>query len=233
MRAMILAAGRGERMRPLTDTCPKPLLTVHGQPLIAWHLAALARAGVREVVINTAHLEDQFPAALGDGSRWGLTLHYAMEGRLYGGALETAGGVASALPLLAPQGHEPFWVVSADIYAPGFAFEPALAAAFAAGPDAAWLWVVPNPEFSPGGDFALQGDRLVREAQPRPYTYANFALMRPALVAGVAPGQRAALAPCLFRAADAGRLGGRVLTGAWHNVGTPAQLAALNAGAPA
>lgn len=233
MRAMILAAGRGERMRPLTDTCPKPLLAVRGQPLIAWHLAALARAGVREVVINTAHLEDQFPAALGDGNRWGLRLHYAAEGRLYGGALETAGGVASALPLLAPHGDEPFWVVSADIYAPDFAFDTALAQAFAASTDEAWIWVVPNPEFNPKGDFALASDRLLRDAEPRPYTYANFALMRPALVAGVAPGQRAALAPCLFRAAAAGRLGGRVYGGEWHNVGTPAQLAALNAGARA
>ena len=100
--ALILAAGRGERLRPLTDHTPKPLLAVRGQPLIAWHLAALAAAGVREVVINTAWLEPQFPAVLGDGSRWGLRLHYSCEGRDHGGALETAGGIAKALPLLAP-----------------------------------------------------------------------------------------------------------------------------------
>ncbi|OYU74028.1 MAG: mannose-1-phosphate guanylyltransferase, partial [Burkholderiales bacterium PBB5] len=99
-RALILAAGRGERMRPQTDTCPKPLLPVAGRPMIEWHLMALAAAGVREVVINTAWLEDHFPAALGDGSRWGLAIHYSMEGRDHGGPLETAGGIAKALPLL-------------------------------------------------------------------------------------------------------------------------------------
>ena len=120
MKALILAAGRGERMRPLTDTTPKPLLPVRGKPLIEWHLEALARAGVREVVVNTAWLEEQFPAALGDGSRWGLSIRYSTEGRDHGGALETAGGIRKALPWLAPRGDESFWVVSGDIFMPGF-----------------------------------------------------------------------------------------------------------------
>ena len=118
-KALILAAGRGERMRPLTDTCPKPLLPVAGRPMIEWHLMALAAAGVREVVINTAWLEDRFPAALGDGSRWGLVIHYSMEGRDHGGPLETAGGIAKALPLLG----EVFWLVSGDIVVPGWQFD--------------------------------------------------------------------------------------------------------------
>jgi MurNAc alpha-1-phosphate uridylyltransferase len=230
-RALILAAGRGERMRPLTDATPKPLLRVHGKPLIEYHLEALARAGVREVVVNTAWLEQQFPAALGDGSRWGLTIHYSMEGRDHGGALETAGGIAKALPLLAPTGTEVFWVVSGDIFAPGFAFASADLAAFESSRDDALLWVVPNPGFNTRGDFALAApDRLERGADtlPRPWTYANLALVRPALVAGVPAGQRAALGPLLFTSADASRLAGRVLEGVWENVGTPQQLAALN-----
>jgi MurNAc alpha-1-phosphate uridylyltransferase len=235
-RALILAAGRGERMRPLTDATPKPLLAVHGRPLIEYHLQALARAGVREVVVNTAWLEDRFPAVLGDGRRWGLKIHYSTEGRDHGGALETAGGIAKALPLLAPTGTEAFWVVSGDIYAPGFAYSADDVAAFEAGPDDAWLWLVPNPGFNTRGDFAwAPPDRLQRgpDGTPRPWTYANLALVRPRLVAGVAVGHKAALGPLLFASAEAGRLGGRVLQGAWENVGTPEQLAALNAAAQA
>ncbi|HMO49428.1 MAG TPA: nucleotidyltransferase family protein [Rubrivivax sp.] len=228
MKALILAAGRGERMRPLTDTCPKPLLPLRGQPLIAWHLRALARAGVREVVINTAWLEEQFPQALGDGSRWGLRIRYSTEGRDHAGALETAGGIRKALPWLAPRGDEAFWVVSGDIFMPGFEFDAALARDFAAGSDLGMLWLVPNPEFHAGGDFELDAGRL-RRGDPRRWTYANVALLRPALVAALPPGQRAALGPLLFEAAAADRLAGRVLQGEWHNLGTPAQLAALNA----
>ena len=121
MKAIILAAGRGERMRPLTDACPKPLLRVRGKALIEWHLEGLARGGVREVVINTAWLEAKFPATLGDGSRFGLTLRYSTEGQDWGGALETAGGIARALPLL----QESFWVVGGDVYVPGFEFSRA------------------------------------------------------------------------------------------------------------
>jgi len=227
MRALILAAGRGERMRPLTDTTPKPLLPLRGKPMIEWHLEALARAGVREVVINTAWLEEQFPAALGDGARWGLAIRYSTEGRDHGGALETAGGIRKALPWLAPRGDEAFWVVSGDIFMPGFEFDLGLAAAFAAGPDLGLLWLVPNPSFHGSGDFRLDGTRLRRGA-PQPWTYANVVLLRPALVASLPPGQRAPLGPLLFEAAAADRLAGRVLDGAWHNLGTPAQLMALN-----
>lgn len=231
MRALILAAGRGERMRPLTDTTPKPLLPVRGKPLIEWHLEALARVGVREVVINTAWLEAQFPAALGDGARWGLRIHYSMEGHDHGGALETAGGIRKALPWLAPRGDEAFWVVSGDIFMPGFVFDAQLAQDFDAGTDLGLLWLVPNPGFHARGDFDLQGTRLTRGAAgtPHAFTYANVALLRPGLVAALPLGQRAPLGPLLFEAATAGRLAGRVLEGPWHNIGTPAQLAAADA----
>lgn len=226
--ALILAAGRGARMRPLTDATPKPLLPVAGRPMIEWHLLALAAAGVRQVVVNTAWLEDQFQAVLGDGSRFGLAIHYSHEGRDHGGALETAGGIAKALPLLGRQ----FWLVSGDIVAPGFAFDAATARRFADGQDDAHLWLVPNPDFHAAGDFALQGGRVQRPpaGQPRPLTYANLALVRDRLVAGITAGQHAPLGPCLFASAAAGRLGGELLPGAWHNVGTPAQLATVNAG---
>ncbi len=227
LKALILAAGRGERMRPLTDHTPKPLLPLRGRPMIEWHLLALAAAGVQEVVINTAWLEPMFPAALGDGARFGLRIHYSTEGRDHGGALETAGGIAKALPLLAPNGDEAFWLVSGDIHAPGFDFSRADAQAFSDGTDLGLLWVVPQPDFRPGGDFALSpGGRLSRSGTLA-WTYANLALLRPAMVEGTVPGTRAALGPCLFRAADAGRLAGRPWAGEWHNVGTPEQLAAL------
>jgi MurNAc alpha-1-phosphate uridylyltransferase len=231
MRALILAAGRGERMRPLTDSTPKPLLPVRGRPMIEWHLQALARAGVREVVINTAWLEEQFPAMLGDGARWGLSIRYSMEGRDHGGALETAGGIRKALPWLAPRGDEAFWVVSGDLFLPGFGFDAGLAAGFAAGTDLGLLWLVPNPPFHGRGDFDLEGQRLRRGAAgtAHAWTYANVALLRPALVASLPFGERAALGPLLFAAAADDRLAGRVLDGPWHNLGTPAQLAALNA----
>jgi MurNAc alpha-1-phosphate uridylyltransferase len=228
-RALILAAGRGERMRPLSDTCPKPLLRVRGRPLIEWHLEALAAGGVREVVINTAWLEEAFPAALGDGARFGLSISYSAEGRDHGGALETAGGIATALPRLAPRGDEPFWVVSGDVFAPGFEFAPGHVETFAASDDLAAIWLVPNPPWHAAGDFAIEGSRAVRggAGTPRPFTYANLALVRPALVAGIAPGTKAALGPLLFDAAHAGRLAAHRLAGEWHNVGTPEQLAAL------
>ncbi|HEX2011957.1 MAG TPA: sugar phosphate nucleotidyltransferase, partial [Roseateles sp.] len=129
MRAIILAAGRGERMRPLTDHTPKPLLPVRGKPLIAWHIEALAAAGVRDIVINTAWLGEQFPQTLGDGSAFGVRLHYSPEQE----ALETGGGVAKALPLLTADGDDSFWVVSADVFLPDYRFDAAQAARFAAG----------------------------------------------------------------------------------------------------
>lgn len=229
MRALVLAAGRGERMRPLSDHTPKPLLVVRGRPLIEWHLLALAGAGVREVVINTAWLEDRIIAALGDGARFGLTIRFSLEGRDHGGALETAGGIAKALPLLVDADDEAFWLVSADIFAPSFRFDAQHAARFAASDDVAHLWLVPNPPFHTGGDFVLDPEgRLRREpATDRRWTYANIALCRPALVDSIAPGRRAALGPLLFDAAAADRLSGEALSGEWHNIGTPEQLAAL------
>ncbi|PZP92827.1 MAG: mannose-1-phosphate guanylyltransferase [Variovorax paradoxus] len=230
--AMVLAAGRGERMRPLSDRTPKPLLPVHGKPMIVWHLEALARAGVQRVVVNTAWLEEQIPAALGDGSRWGLTIDYSMEGRDHGGALETAGGIAKALPLL----DECFWLVSGDIHAPDFAYDAARAAAFVAQPGRlAHLWLVPNPDFHPAGDFGIAADGLaLADAGPdgRRWTYGNFALMRKALCAGVPVGQKAALGPLLQAAVRDRQVGAEVYRGAWHNIGTPAQLAALDGAAP-
>ncbi|HSI52048.1 MAG TPA: nucleotidyltransferase family protein [Ideonella sp.] len=227
-RALVLAAGRGERMRPLTDTTPKPLLQVRGKPLIEWHLEALAAAGVREVVVNTAWLEDQFPAALGDGSRWGLTLHHSMEGRDHGGALETAGGIAKALPLLAPQGNEPFWVVSGDVFLPGFPFDAADVAAFASSALDAQLWLVPNAPHHPHGDFGISAAGLAVADAPERYTWASVGLFRPAMFSDIAPGTRLALRPRLDAAIAAGRLGARLWTGPWTDVGTVERLDALN-----
>jgi len=227
-RALILAAGRGERMRPLTDACPKPLLPVRGKPLIECHLGALAHAGVREVVINTAWLEEQFPAALGDGRRWGLTIHYSMEGRDHGGALETAGGIAKALPVLAPHGDEAFWVVSGDVFLPGFAFEAADAAAFAASDRWADLWLVANAPHHPQGDFGISPQGLaVRDAAEK-FTWASVGLFRPTLFHDIPPGTRMALRPKLEAAIDAQRLGAHRWHGAWTDVGTVERLDALN-----
>lgn len=227
LKALILAAGRGERMRPLTDRTPKPLLPARGKPLIEWHLEALARAGVRDVVINTAWLEEQFPAVLGEGERWGLRIRYSTEGRDHGGALETAGGIAKALPWLG----ECFWVVSGDIHAPDFDFDADTANRFArTTQDDSLLWLVPNPPFNEIGDFALDGNgRLSRPDDPaqRRWTYANLALVRARQVQGVVPGTPAKLGPLLFASAQQGRLAGRVWQGAWHNLGTPEQLAEL------
>jgi MurNAc alpha-1-phosphate uridylyltransferase len=231
MKALILAAGRGERMRPLTDSTPKPLLRVRGKRLIEWHLEALARAGVREVVINTAWLEEQFPAALGDGSRCGVSIRWSTEGRDHGGALETAGGIAKALPWLG----EVFWVVSADIFAPGFGFDAAAAERFAARTELlAHLWLVPNPAFHARGDFGLDADGygLADGVGPdgRRWTYANFALVRAGLCAHLAPGTKAALGPLLYSAMRERRVSAEVWRGEWHNVGTPEQLRALDGG---
>ncbi len=228
MKALILAAGRGERMRPLTDHTPKPLLVVRGRPLIAWHLEALARAGVREVVVNTAWLEAQFPRVLGDGSAFGLRIAYSFEGRDHGGALETAGGIAKALPLLTAAPDDPFWVVSGDVFLPGFAFDATDAAAFARSDRLGHLWLVPNAPHHPQGDFAIDAEGLATlDGQPR-YTWASVGLMRAGLVDGVAPGTRMALRPCLERAIAARRLGAERWPGDWTDVGTIERLEALN-----
>jgi MurNAc alpha-1-phosphate uridylyltransferase len=231
--ALILCAGRGERMRPLTDRTPKPLLPVHGKPLVVWQLEALAQAGVREVVINTAWLEDQFPAALGDGSRFGLHIRYSMEGRDHGGALETAGGIVAAGPLL---GRDRFWVVAGDAWLPDFAFDAAVASAFAhQRHDLGWIWLVPNPDHHPDGDFALgsdgpDADRVLARNDRRSraaYTYSTVGLFDLKLVANVTLGERSALRPHLDAAIAQGRLGGRLYLGRWTDVGTPARWQAL------
>jgi MurNAc alpha-1-phosphate uridylyltransferase len=228
--ALILAAGRGERMRPLTDACPKPLLAVRGRPLIEWHLQALAAAGVKRVVVNTAWLEERFPAALGDGARWGLSIHYSREGRDHGGALETAGGIAKALPHLVQRPRDAFWVVSGDVFLPGFPFEAAAADRFARGPTLAHLWLVPNPPHHREGDFGLDAARgLATAAAPR-WTWASVGLFRATMFDGVAPDRPLKLRPLLDAALAAGRLGAERWDGTWVDVGTPERLAAAQTG---
>ncbi|WP_409519963.1 NDP-sugar synthase [Pulveribacter sp.] len=317
---MLLAAGRGERMRPLTDTCPKPLLPVRGQPLLHWHLSALAAAGVRRAVINTAWLGAQIrqrfgesflllpplgedrdggrlaqdaaadgrsaagphpspppkgegaaPAPVwllpplgegGDGGRLAegaraeissdfsheplsnkdtaLSISYSNEANDFGHALETAGGIARALPLLdAPV----FWLAAGDVFAPDFTFDAAAAQRFAASDALAHLWLVPNPAHHPRGDFGLSPDGRVLdlpEGDPRQrHTYSTIALLRAELFAppwcDIAPGNpggaAAPLAPLLRRALNAGRVTGALYTGRWVDVGTPERLAQLNGGA--
>lgn len=235
-QAMVLAAGRGVRMRPLTDTTPKPLLEVRGFALMHWHLAALAQAGVRRTVINTAWLEAQVSAYFGTRFHQ-LELRYSHELRDCGGALETAGGIVRALPHL----DEVFWVVAGDVFAPDFPFAPERLRAFAASGQLAHLWLVPNPEHHPRGDFGLSPDGLalnLPEDHPGPrYTYSTIALFRKAffrppicdIEAGNPHGDRAALAPMLRRAMDGGLVGATLYDGAWTDVGTPDRLAALNA----
>jgi MurNAc alpha-1-phosphate uridylyltransferase len=215
MKAMLLAAGRGERMRPLTDHTPKPLLRVGGKPLIAWHLGALARAGVREVVINLSWLGEQIRAALGEGEEFGLRILYSEEGSP---PLETGGGIFQALPLLGP---EPFLVVNGDTFTDvdlGSLRLPALADAR--------LVMVPNPPQHPAGDFVLEGDSIVEGARSR-LTYSGIGIFSPALFANCQAG-RFALLPLLKRAIAAGRLQGQRHDGLWLDIGTPERLAALN-----
>jgi MurNAc alpha-1-phosphate uridylyltransferase len=207
MKAMIFAAGRGERMRPLTDTCPKPLLKVRGRPLITWHVLNLVRAGIVDIVINHSHLGHMIEAELGDGSRYGARIVYSHEPS----PLETAGGVANALHLL---GDEPFLAVSGDIYAPYFDFTEALDAlkdkdavgqVYAVDQrDIAWLWLTPNPWHNPEGDFALDMYTLRNEGDVK-------------------------FGPLMRQYIEQGRIGGEVYHGQWVNVGTVGQLEELNA----
>lgn len=219
MRAMILAAGRGERMRPLTDHTPKPLLSVGGKPLIVWHLERLARAGCRQVVINHAHLGEQIPAALGDGGAWGLDIRYSPEPP---GALETAGGIARALPLM---GHEPFLVLNGDIFCD---WDPAAALALDMQDRLAHLVLVDNPPHHPAGDFALVDGRVGNQEAGR-LTFAGIGIYAPVLFAGLDPDQPAKLAPLLRTAADAGQVSGERHGGRWVDVGTPERLRELDA----
>ncbi|KQV47725.1 N-acetylmuramate alpha-1-phosphate uridylyltransferase MurU [Duganella sp. Root336D2] len=231
MKAMILAAGRGERMRPLTDTCPKPLLKVRGRPLIVWHIMNLVRAGITEIVINHAHLGHMVEEALGDGAQFGARIQYSPEAE----ALETAGGVANALHLL---GDEPFLVLSGDIYCPHFDFSEALDVLKdndhrgdpypAHVRDIAWIWLTPNPWHNPEGDFALKLYTVSGQGTPK-WNFANIGVYHPEMFAGIKPGQKAGLGKLLFEYADQGRIGGEIYQDEWVNVGTVRQLEELNA----
>lgn len=214
---MILAAGRGERMRPLTDTTPKPLLEAGGKPLAVWTIEALARAGFTDLVMNVSHLADRIEAALGDGRRFGVRLAYSREPE----ALETAGGIATALPLL---GEAPFAVVNGDI-ATGYDFRRLRA--FAAMEGRAHLVLVPNPPHHPRGDFALEGDRVANDGAER-YTFSGIGVYAPALFAGIAAGEKKQLAAVLRPQIAEGRVTGECYDGRWLDIGTPERLAGLD-----
>jgi N-acetyl-alpha-D-muramate 1-phosphate uridylyltransferase len=252
--AMILAAGRGERMRPLTDTTPKPLLTVRGKPLMQWPLEALARDGCCGVVVNTAWLGEQIPAKFGNHfeKRFGLQpashidslllnnyripITYSHEGRDFGGALETAGGIVRALPLLG----DVFWVLAGDVFAPDFEFSQTAVERFRQSGKLAHIWLVPNPEHNLKGDFGLSANGLALNLaagsdQPR-YTYSTIGLYRSALFgppyceipAGNPQGVKSALAPLLRMAMDDGLVSAEIYRDGWTDVGTPQRLASLN-----
>ena len=225
MKVMILAAGRGERMRPLTDQTPKPLLPVAGKPLIVWHLERLAAAGLRDVVINHAHLGDQIEAMLGDGKRWGLSIRYSPEPA---GALESAGGIANALPLLGTDA--PFLAVNGDIHCD---WDVTRAAHVLMPKYWAHLVLVPNPQHHPRGDFSLHGrdvgaDIATADGEPA-RTFSGIGIYRPQLFAGIPRGTRAKLAPLLRAAMATGQVSGELHAGRWVDVGTPQRLAELDA----
>ncbi|MGB6603969.1 MAG: nucleotidyltransferase family protein [Steroidobacteraceae bacterium] len=214
MKAMLLAAGRGERLRPITDSLPKPLVQIAGRPLIGYHLAALARAGIREVVINISWLGEQLRAALGDGAAYGVSIAWSDEGPV---PYETGGGIFRALPRLGP---EAFLVVNADIWT-DIDF-----GALAIEADAwAHLVLVPNPAHHPHGDFALERGRVIAAGTDR-LTYSGVGLYRPEFFAGCEPG-RFPLLPLLNRAIAAGRVRGHVHRGQWSDIGTLQRLADL------
>ena len=217
MKAMILAAGRGERMRPLTDHTPKPLLPVGGKPLIVWHIEALANAGITDIVINHAWLGEQISAALGDGSRWGVHLRYSAEGD---SGLETGGGIVNALPLL---GDDPFLLVNGDVFTE-MDFEP-LAQRGLLVNELAYLVLTDNPEHNPQGDFMLTETGQIIDQ--RSLTFSGISLLSPRLFDGCSLG-KFPLAPLLSKAMLAHRVKGQKATGLWVDVGTPERLASLN-----
>ena len=221
MRAMILAAGRGERMRPLTDTKPKVMLEVGGRPLIEWHVESLARAGVSSVVINHAWLGHQIEHHLGDGARFGVNIVYSAERH----ALESAGGIANALPLI---GTQPFLVVNGDVFT-DLDFSTLLPHLdrLDAQTRLAHLILVDNPYQNPQGDFVLAGDAVQVTGAPR-MTFSGVGLYHPALFAAVSRGEAARLAPLLRAAMARGSVTGERYDGLWIDVGTPQRLAQLN-----
>ena len=233
-QAMILAAGRGERMRPLTDNCPKPLLEVRGKPLMQYHMEALARAGFRDQVVNTAWLghqiEHRFGTA-GDGNGQALShvhIRYSHEGRDFGGALETAGGIARALPLL----DDAFWLAGGDVYVPGFEFSRAAMERFQDSGKLAHIVLVPNPQHNLKGDFGINADGVALNQADQRYTYSTIGLYRKALFASLPDGNpqglKAPLAPLLRAAMDNRQVTAEVYSGPWTDVGTPERLAQLN-----
>lgn len=219
MRAMILAAGLGTRMRPLTDLIPKPLLTVVGKPLIEHQIEKLVSAGVTELVINISHLGQQIEAALGDGSRWGVSIDYSPEDQ----PLETAGGLVQALPLLTESDDRPFLVVNADVWC-DYPLQR-LSQLSMASDTQAHLLLVDNPGHNLNGDFGLFNGHVANQSE-RMLTFAGLSLLRPSLLAGCEPGKRA-LAPLLRQAVERGRVSGERYPGYWLDVGTPERLAAL------
>jgi MurNAc alpha-1-phosphate uridylyltransferase len=253
LAALVLAAGRGERLRPLTDTCPKPLLVVQGKALMQWALESLATAGCPRAVINTAWLGEQIEAAFGnswsspDAAR-ALAIAYSREGRDFGQALETAGGMARALPMLCPPGDYPdaFWGIAGDIFAPDFRYSSESVEVFLAGDKLAHLWLVANPVHNPLGDFGLEGHPdstgpslalNLAQNDPRPqFTFSTIGLYRKSLFQppwcdiawGNPYGQQARLAPLLRLAMDHALVSAELYTGRWTDVGTAQRLAALN-----
>jgi MurNAc alpha-1-phosphate uridylyltransferase len=279
--AMVLAAGRGERMRPLTDATPKPLLAVHGKPLMQWPLEALARGGFYRVVVNTAWLGEQIQETFGsifalqppnnmptslsieERHKTGVQIQYSHEGQDFGGALETAGGIARALPLLCPApagadgnaaatartqpAGDVFWVLAGDVFAPDFVFRQADVVRFVASGKLAHLWLVPNPEHNPRGDFGLAPDpgnsggiglalSLHADDPQVRYTYSTIGLYRAALFAppwcdiafGNSQGAKAPLAPLLRAAMAQQQVSAELYMGRWTDVGTPQRLEQLN-----
>jgi MurNAc alpha-1-phosphate uridylyltransferase len=216
VKAMLLAAGRGERLRPLTNTVPKALVPAGGKPLVAWHLERLAASGARDVVINVSHLGEQIVERIGDGARYGLRIAYSREPE----PLETAGGIALALKILAT---EPFLLVNADIYCE---YDFRRLFAHSLGDRLAHLVLVPNPAHRRGGDFTLDAGVVGGAPAPR-YTYAGIAVVSPRLVASIKPGDKAPLAPLLYAAADRGQMTGELYRGLWQDVGTRERLEEL------
>ena len=217
MKAMILATGRGERMRPLTDHTPKPLLPVGGKPLIVWHLERLAAAGFREIVINHAHLGSQIESALGDGRRFGVSIRYSPEGE----ALETAGGIANAMPLL---GDAPFLVVNGDVFCE-YDFSRLLQQPMDG--VVAHLVLVDNPPQHAQGDFVLERGRLVETGVDR-LTFSGIGVYHPVLFSGIVRGSKAKLAPLLRAEILSDRVTAEHYRGRWVDVGTPERLQSLD-----
>lgn len=214
MRAMILAAGRGQRLAPLTDDIPKPLVPVAGKPLIEYHIESLAAAGFRELVINQGHLGEKLPEALGDGSRWGVRIRWSPESPE---PLETGGGIFNALPLL---GESPFLSVNGDIWT-DYPFGRLRAVKC----DYAHLVMVPNPGHNPGGDYSLCAGRI-REDGPDKLTFSGIAVYHPRLFEGCKPG-KFSIVPIHLRTMQERLVTGEVYDGDWSDIGTPERLQAI------